>query len=591
MKQRIIENEEARLNALRSLNLLDTPPSENFDRITRMTSRLLGTPVAAITLVDRDRLWFKSQSGFDIPEFPRRDCPCDQSIRTDQIFIVDDLAADPDFANSPMTAGGYRFYAGAPLITPSGYALGTLCVLDTKPRAGLSADEREVLCDLTALVMNQIELESTLGLVDPTTGLPNEHRFYADAVELASREPDLDKLALMVELVSQQQISHGLRVLGAKYAEELVRNAAQSIRTAAGDGASVYHVGHARCLVLLEEPAEGTVGALIDTLGRSLRHTILSSGIPVAVDPAIGASSFRVGSLGGRDLLRRLYNAVDDARRTASTVAFYDEQHDRDHARSFALLTGLHRSLDTPGELSLVYQQIVDLPAGHCTGAEALLRWRHPELGPVNPGEFIPLVERTGMISDLTDWVAETAIAQIAAWRRGGAAPPKLSINVSARNLDEKEFVARLAERLGRHAVEPAALQLEFTESALFRDTPRAQQQLEALQQLGVSIAIDDFGTGYSSLSYLQNLPARVIKIDQTFIRRLASSDHDRTLVRAMIDLCHDLGFRVTAEGIEDKRSLERLIGWGCDEGQGFHIARPMSGDELAAWLSGNRQD
>ena len=275
------------------------------------------------------------------------------------------------------------------------------------------------------------------------------------------------------------------------------------------------------------------------------------------------------------------------AQQTGQTSASYSEADDQAYARSFTLLNDMLTAPDRPGELALLFQPVVDFATGRCTGAEALLRWRHPTLGTIMPGEFIPLAEETAFIQPLTDWVLNAAIAQIAAWRATRLVP-KLSINASARNLEEGDF----ADRIGRefwpsYGVEPQAIQLEFIESALVSDGVRTTGQLAALRDLGISIVIDDFGTGYSSLSYLQpRSPADVLKIDQAFVRSLATSEHDRKLARAIVLMAHDLGYRVVAEGVRDQAAFDLLASWGCDEAQGFHISQPLPADAMAEWFA-----
>jgi EAL domain-containing protein (putative c-di-GMP-specific phosphodiesterase class I) len=209
----------------------------------------------------------------------------------------------------------------------------------------------------------------------------------------------------------------------------------------------------------------------------------------------------------------------------------------------------------------------VDLRSGACVGAEALLRWRHPTLGPIPPGEFIPLAEQTALAKPITEWVLEAAIDQVARWRHSGPAP-RVSINASALNLEEPDFASRLMRTLERHRVAPDAIELEFTESALARDGSRVLDQLDELRRTGIEIAIDDFGTGYSSLSYLPRLPASILKIDRSFVRPLGSSSRDQRLVQAMIGMAHDLGYRVVAEGIETQDVYELLLAWRCGEGK-----------------------
>ncbi len=576
--------EAARLNALRSLKLLDTPPSDSFDRITRMASRLLGAPVAAVSLSDHERQWFKSKVGVDATEMPRDQAPCDYAIRGEGLFIVPDLLEDARFAGHPLLATGARFYAGAPLVTRTGYALGTLCIVDTRPRT-LNEDEQGVLADLAALVMTQIEVQNSIGRIHPTSGHANEYQLLDDLDDLAILRPGAPCLCLMVELVASSQVNQGMRVLGANFMENLVRSATEAIRLGLGADSRLYHIGTTRCAVLLGETRRRDWVQVTHDLDRSLRAPIDCGGIPVRPDPAIGAYEFSSGEVKPRDVLRRLYNAVDDARRSGSVVAAYDERHDHAHVRRFQLLSGVSDALQAADQFSLVYQPRVNLASGACVGAEALLRWHHPVFGHVPPGEFIPLVEETAYIHPLTRWVLDHALAQVAVWRAAGHRQ-KVSVNVSALNLEEDEFVGNLAALLGKHGVPPESIELEFTESALARDGARVVEQLEELQAMGIEIAIDDFGTGYSSLAYMQKLPADVLKIDQSFIQALATSERDQKLVRAMIGMAHDLGYRVVAEGIETAEACALLAGWNCDEAQGYYLSRPLPVAEMGRWLA-----
>jgi EAL domain-containing protein (putative c-di-GMP-specific phosphodiesterase class I)/GGDEF domain-containing protein len=578
------ENEEARLSALRNLKLLDTPPSESFDRITRMAGRLLGAPVAAVSLTDRDRQWFKSKIGVDMAQIPREQAPCAYAIQADSVFVVPDLLEDPRFATSPLAQAGIRFYAGAPLITRTGYGLGTLCIVDTKPRT-LDDEEEGVLIDLANMVMTQVELQNSIGRVHPVSGHANEYQLLDDLEDLGTVGQGKTRVCLLVELVASGQVIQGMRVLGAHYVENLIRSATDAIRNGMGDESRLYHIGPTRCAVLLDEARGREWQQATHALDKTLRAPIDCGGIPVRPDPAMGVYEFTAGDVNPRDVLRRLYNAVDDARRGGSLVACYDERHDQAHARRFQLLSSLSDALAAPDQFSLLYQPRIDVASGECVGAEALLRWNHPQFGNVPPGEFIPLVEETAHIREVTQWVLGSALAQVSAWRVAGHRT-KVSINVSALNLEEPDFALGLAALLERHAVPPSMIELEFTESALARDSARVIGQLAQLRQMGVDIAIDDFGTGYSSLAYMQNIPANVLKIDRTFVQALATSERDQKMVQAVIAMAHDLGYRVVAEGIETPEACALLASWSCDEAQGFYFARPLPAAEMARWLA-----
>lgn len=584
MQRLVIENEEARQNALRDLRLLDTSPSESFDRITRLAGRLLSAPVSTISLTDHDRQWFKSRFGADLAEIPRAEAPCNYAIHKDEVFVVPDMLKDDRFKNSLLARAGIRFYAGAPLITRTGYALGTLCVLDDKPR-NVTEDEQRVLVDLAAMVMTQIEVQNAIGRIHPTSGYPNEYQFFEDIEDLVGRHPDMRKTGLLIELSSQQQVTQGLRVLGAAYAEELIRNATGAIRRVLGDEIRIYHVGSTGCLIMLDDPVPGGLEAVVDKLGAGLRETTECSGLPMTFDPVVGIYNFALGAVeNARDVMRRLFSAADDARTSGLQIATYNETGDRAHARSFGLINDMRDALEVPQQFRLLYQPVVNFASGQCSGAEALLRWRHKVLGEVGPAEFIPLAEGTALIHPLTAWVVDTAIGQAAVWHKAGRGA-KVSINVSVRNLEESDFADALARVLDRHSLPPALAQIEFTESVLVSYSTRAVDQLGALRGMGVSIAIDDFGTGYSGLSYLRQLPATVLKIDQSFVKSLAVSAYDQKLVHGVISMAHDLGYSVVAEGIENHEAYDMLAAWGCDEAQGYLIAHPLPAAMMDQWL------
>jgi EAL domain-containing protein (putative c-di-GMP-specific phosphodiesterase class I) len=250
------------------------------------------------------------------------------------------------------------------------------------------------------------------------------------------------------------------------------------------------------------------------------------------------------------------------------------------------LAAGLESALAASDQLSLVYQPRINLRSHACASAEALLRWTHPVLGPVPPAEFIPIAEQTGMMGSVTAWVIDRALADLRRWTEIGFRNG-VSINVSALNLSEKDFVDRLWETIARRGVDPERVELEFTEGASLRDAPRVRETMAELVGIGVRVSIDDFGAGHSNLSYLRDLPASTLKIDRSFVRSLGVNPRDQIIVRSVIALAHALEYHVVAEGIEDASTLALLAAWGCDEGQGYHISRPMPPDALLSWLGG----
>lgn len=580
--QKTIENEEARLNALRDLGLLDTPPSETFDRLTRLASQLLSAPVSTVSLTDRDRQWFKSKVGVDITEIPREQAPCSYAIEGEGVFVVPDLMADPRFAGSPLASAGIRFYAGAPLVTRSGHGLGTICVVDDKPRE-LAEGEDRVLLDLAGLVMSQIDLQNTIGRVDAISGFPNQHQLFEDLDDLGRQRVGEHQVVALVEFIPPADVAHALSVLGTNHSDALIRAAIRALQKQLGAGFALYHVGQMRCVVI---PTDGqtTCDPLDCRIQLALIKPVLCEGVPVSLNPAIGCYSFTAGEVEPKTVLRYLLSTVDDARNSPEGRAHFDPTRADYKARMFTLLNDFGAALASDTQLRLVFQPRIDMETHEISGVEALLRWEHPTLGNVPPSEFIPLIERTALVRSMTDWVVANAIQQAVAWSSTGR-HLRVSINASALNLDESDFADRLLAAIAGAGLERGLIELEFTESAVARDPDRVISQLGRLKDQGVAIAIDDFGTGYSNLAYLQRLPISILKIDRAFVSNMVKSTADTKLVRTMITMAHDLGYRVVAEGIEDQATYDLLVSWGCDEGQGYHLGKPMAAADLAQYV------
>ncbi len=577
-----LHDEEARLHALRQLRLLDTPASESFDRITRIASRMFDLPIAAMSLTDESRQWFKSSIGVGHKEIPRERAPCAEVAETRELLVLPDLLTHPDYAGSALAKSGIRFYAGAPLVTREGHGLGALCVLGLAPRA-ITEQERSMLSDLAAMVMAQIELQHAVGRIEPASGLPNRHQLFADLEDEARDQPGAPRALVLLETLDTYRLRDALRVLGAGPIDTHVQCAARALRTVLGPDVVLYQVGRTQFGWL----AEGTDGveATLEQVRTRVTADVDAGSTHLLSNPAIGVAPFRLGEIAPDDLLRSAYTAGQHARDRDIPVSIYSEVSDDDHRRRFRLLRDMRDALQSDHQLSLAFQPRVDLPSGTCIGAEALLRWQHPVLGSVSPGEFITMVEQTDLAGPLTDWVLASAIRQALTWRSAGLAIP-ISVNVSATNLEEPTFASRLVERLCEAELAPDAIEVEVTESSAIRDGTRAGQQLREMRAAGIRVAIDDFGTGYSTLSYLRTLPADVVKIDQSFIRELAGSDRAQTLVRAMIALARSLDFRVVAEGVEDEESYALLQSFSCDEVQGYLISRPLAPEGLVAWLA-----
>jgi len=271
------------------------------------------------------------------------------------------------------------------------------------------------------------------------------------------------------------------------------------------------------------------------------------------------------------------------ARSSDETVRSYLPSMGQVLLRRFQLVTQFRQALDT-GQVDVHFQPQLALSTRRVIGVEALVRWHHPEFGMVDPAEFVTLVETTGLIDPLTDYVLDRSLAQCRTWLDRGLSL-SVAVNLSVRNLADSEFPRRVTDVLTRHRVPAALLGFELTESAVMSDPERMLPVLRELHELGVRIAVDDFGTGYSSLAYLRRLPVDEVKIDKSFVLGLASDLGDLAVVRAIIELGHSLGLIVVAEGVEQDATRDQLVEMGCDVAQGYLISRPLGPDRFDAWL------
>jgi EAL domain-containing protein (putative c-di-GMP-specific phosphodiesterase class I) len=242
------------------------------------------------------------------------------------------------------------------------------------------------------------------------------------------------------------------------------------------------------------------------------------------------------------------------------------------------------------GQMHLVYQPYVDLADGGVSGVEALLRWRHPERGIVSPGEFMPVLEETGLIVPVGEWVVKAVCAQLREWQRQGIDPKAVAINLSARQFVDKDLGPTIQRILEENGVDPSLIELEITESSLMANTEESTRTLEFLAQLGCGLSIDDFGTGYSSLGYLKRFPLDALKIDRTFVRDAVTDPDDAAITLSIINLAHSLKLNVVAEGVETEGQLQFLRTHGCDEMQGFYFSRPLPVEDSTRALAEGRR-
>lgn len=449
------------------------------------------------------------------------------------------------------------------------------------------------LSDITERRQAELEL-SHAAHHDTLTGLRNRRALLA---ELDARIGAADGRPLALALMDIQRFSAVVEQMGRDGGDAALTAVAARLQGLAdllrqGDGsAGVFRLeGDTFCMLL-----EGLTVAQTDSALATLRSLFEAPfnvvGQELFLSVAIGLVHNDTPGLDAAQLIYRADLARQRAKRDdAATICVYDPELERITRHARTLDSALHRAIENE-ELRLVYQPQFDIRRARICGAEALLRWHHPGLGAVSPAEFIPLAERSRLMLTIGWWVIEQACAQWLAWRNAGIDPGAIAVNVSARQLREADFCARLGNHLRGLGMPADAIEIEITESVAMRDADATIQTLAELRILGCRVAIDDFGTGYSSFSYLNRFALNTLKIDQSFIRPMTRSRRETTLVQAMIDMAHKLDLQVVGEGVETAEHLVLLRDLGCDFAQGHHIARPLEAADFGALLASSIPD
>ena len=417
---------------------------------------------------------------------------------------------------------------------------------------------------------------------DVLTALPNRAFLLEQLQDALDRQPTV--AVLLVDLDRFKEIND---TLGHETGDGLLQQVGHRIagQLAAGGlagSSTVARLGGDEFAVLLRgvgDTAPEVAGRLLD----ALHHPFEVGGVELAVEASIGLAWAPDHGDEAGTLLRRADVAMYDAKEHRGTWAVYDPSSDVSGLGRIILLNELRQALEED-QLVLHYQPKEELSDGSVRSVEALVRWQHPERGVVPPSEFLPLVEQTGLVSALTTRVLDEAVRQLRRWSDEGR-DLAVSVNLSARNLLDRGLPGLVAERLAAHGVDPRRLEVEVTETNAMTDPARASEVLRRLAALGVSVSVDDYGTGYSSLSYLRSLPVDTLKIDRSFVTPMLTDEGSSVIVRSTIELAHNLGLRVVAEGVEDEATREALAMLGCHQAQGYYLTRPLPAADLGDLL------
>lgn len=589
--------EDARLQSLAELQALDSAPDPTLDALTQGARLALGADGAFISLVAQDRQWMKSRSNVSLTETPRDIAFCSHTILQDGPLIVPDATADPRFKNNPLVTGApwIRMYTGIPLRGPRGLPVGTLCVINNKPTQP-TAQQVDTLASLASVAEEllraqapatlQLQLQRQIGY-DTLATVPRVLTLR-DRIEQRRKEAEAEGALIQLVFIRLHRLSTMQAVLGPALYQRAMQTMLARISSVAPHTELCQLTGDDLLLVSgsLASPLLGR--ALATVVADRLCDSINLDGVVTVFDGYVGVSQSQLCT-SAEELITGAELAAQEAQqRKQQTPCYFNTVLKSAHGARQRIVTQL-QGAETRDEMWMAYQPKVCPYTGKTDSVEALLRWTSPTLGPISPGEFIPLAEHSGQIVRLGRWLMRQACQEAGQWYRAGH-DIRVAINVSALQLKQPDFADQIAVALIDAGLPPSMLELELTESALIDPQPQIRQMLAELRALGIQLALDDFGTGYSSLAQLRQLAFDTIKIDKSFVDNIDSDEKDAALFQAMVRMIHELGMKTTVEGVENTLQLEQVCAAGCHRVQGWLYSQALSLDELLDFLGEARR-
>ena len=433
-------------------------------------------------------------------------------------------------------------------------------------------------------VAKQAQAHEHQALHDGLTGLPNRILFQ-DRLEQAIKKAQREGGSFGIILMDLDRFKEVNDTLGHNVGDLLLQEVGRRLKETIRDSDTVARLGGDEYVIILESLSELYIQQVAEKILKALDRPFLLNGEAVDISASLGIARFPDHGNDAVTITQRADVAMYAAKHDLSGFAVYAEAQERSSRADLTLKSELRQAIEKD-ELVLYYQPKIDHGTSRVMGVEALVRWQHPKRGLLPPDLFIPAAEQTGLIGPLTRWVLAKALIQCADLHQAGVFI-SVAVNLSARNLHDKQLPAEIANLLASANIEPSYLVLEITESAVMADPAFALEILNQLDKMGVTLAIDDFGTGYSSLAYLSKLPVDEIKIDKSFVLDMMNDKQDSVIVKSTIELGHNLGLKVVAEGVETQEVWNTLTNWGCDAAQGYYMSKPLPADELMQWLAG----
>lgn len=588
--------DSGRLRELRSLKLLDTPFEDRFDQYTRLVASVFNVPTALITLVEADRQWFKSMVGFDRRETSIEESFCAHALPLDLLYVPD-ATVDRRFHDNALVVGEpyIRFYAGAVLRGPSGESLGTLCVIDQRPREFSDVDKWRLLM-FAKIVESEINLHQQFdhwslnlqhsAMYDSITSLPGRALFeelIGSTWEQASVAAK--KLTLVHFHLTNFEVLHSLA--GRAGCDYVISTVARRLERNVRGEDRIGMLGPDRLgLAITSGPGVPDESLeRVNVLVRTLAKPVEYNGVRLPIELKAGISRAPGDARDMDTLVAHARMAAADVQPGAASVRCYSSDVHltvaRGHERQYRLAEALRTEA-----LDQVYQPIVECSSGRMIGVEALARWNDGEWGAVSPAEFVPIAEADATLRRLlTRCTLNRACKQLAQWRSQFDLGLYVAVNIAGAELYCEDFADMVAGLVEQHQVPASRLVLEITEQSVITDVETAAKTMKALRQQGFRFAIDDFGTGYSSLRYLQQLPLDILKIDRSFTQLITQDTTSHELTVGILQIARTLNLAVVAEGVETAEQYAVLQQLGAGHTQGFLLGRPQSAAAITEQL------
>jgi diguanylate cyclase (GGDEF)-like protein len=595
-------NETDRLDALRSLKILDTPSDSSFDRLTSLGSRIFEVPICAISLVDADRQWFKSAIGLGISETSRAESFCDATIQSDDCLIVENAAADPRFADSVLVRSDelrVRFYAGVPLVI-RGQRVGAFCIMDRVQRQFTESDE-DLLRNLASTVVDQLKLHyQSLELLHQTRDLEAANdrlRFLANhdyLTGLLNRRGFLKRLEglhanntsyalLLIDLDNFKAVND---TSGHDLGDKLLFEVAARLSSVCSDKSALARLGGDEFALIVPDVAkpwsvvpfaQAVIEAFSAPFASEGGPAFLSASMGIALSPSNGRTPVSV--LKATDLA--LYQSKEKGR---GRFSFYSKEVDQKSSARRRLFDEARDGL-SKGDFKPYYQPLIGLRSHAVCGFEALVRWSKPHRGLLTPGQFFEALQDDRLGTAISNHVLRSVVTQVGCWQKDWDVPP-ISVNLTAGQLRSPNFIESLKRTLSKSDVPHNKLKFEITENIVLDRQPETIiARVDELRSLGHEISLDDFGTGYASLTHLRSLPIDQLKIDISFVQSLKASRDSRAIVRSLAHLAHELRIEVACEGLEDAETASVAALLGCDVGQGYLFSKPMPANKVRGFF------